>query len=259
MAFRLARPSHLVDLRNLKGLDRIAIDESGVVLGARTRWRDIEDDARLAAAHPLLQEAIRHVAHYQVRNRGTVGGSLAHADPASEMPCIAVTCEAELRVLGPSGERRIRAAEFFLGPAHDRARRRRDHSRRAASAVARRPPLGVQRVRAQAGRLRARGCRALLRSRCRGPRDATSTSAWSAPATFRSACRERSARSKESPSTTRPLLAAARIASEEADPTGDFHASAEYRKALVGTLLERALSKSGNVCHGVASSRRSSQ
>src|SRR5689334_19677137 len=66
MAFRLARPSLLVDLRNLKGLDRIVIDEAGVLLGARTRWRDIEDNAALKTAHPLLQEAIKHVAHYQV-------------------------------------------------------------------------------------------------------------------------------------------------------------------------------------------------
>src|SRR5436190_592863 len=68
------------------------------------------------AVKPLLTEAISHVAHYQVRNRGTVGGSLAHADPASELPCIAATCEAVICVLGPSGDRRIKAADFFRGP-----------------------------------------------------------------------------------------------------------------------------------------------
>ncbi len=60
--------------------------------------------------------AVAHVAHYQIRNRGTVGGSLAHADPAAEMPCIAVTCEAEIVALGKSGLRNIAAADFFLGP-----------------------------------------------------------------------------------------------------------------------------------------------
>src|SRR2546423_8613678 len=113
MAFRLAQPSVLIDLRNLQGLNQITIDESGVLLGARTRWRDILDEAKLRTAHPLLVEAISHVAHYQVRNRGTVGGSLAHADPASELPCIAVSCEAELRLLSPPGERRVKAAEVF--------------------------------------------------------------------------------------------------------------------------------------------------
>jgi carbon-monoxide dehydrogenase medium subunit len=115
MAFRLARPSLLVDLRKLPGLREIRIGADGVRLGAMVRWRDILDDARLTTAHPLLRAAIEHVAHYQIRNRGTVGGSLAHADPASEMPGIAVTCEAEIAVTGKGGARTIMATDFFLG------------------------------------------------------------------------------------------------------------------------------------------------
>src|SRR5437667_8462015 len=114
LAFRLAHPTLLVDLRKLNELRGIRISDRGVALGAMVRWRDIEDDARLAAAHPLLKAAVAHVAHYQIRNRGTVGGSLAHADPAAEMPGVAVTCEAEIAVKGASGERTIRAADFFL-------------------------------------------------------------------------------------------------------------------------------------------------
>ena len=79
------------------------------------RWRDIQDDKRLATAHPLLAAAIAHVAHYQVRNRGTVGGSMAHADPAAEMPGVAVTCDAEIAVVGKAGARTIKAADFFHG------------------------------------------------------------------------------------------------------------------------------------------------
>ncbi|MCL4183054.1 MAG: xanthine dehydrogenase family protein subunit M [Burkholderiaceae bacterium] len=116
MAYRLATPSLLVDLRKVPGLDRIEVDERGVRLGATVRWRDIVDDARLAKAHPLLVEAIAHVGHHQIRNRGTVGGGLAHADPAAEMPAIAVACDAQLTLVGPSGSRAIRADEFFLGP-----------------------------------------------------------------------------------------------------------------------------------------------
>jgi carbon-monoxide dehydrogenase medium subunit len=115
MAFRVAQPSLLVDLRKLPGLRDIKIGAEGVRLGAMVRWRDILDDARLATAHPLLQHAISHVAHYQIRNRGTVGGSLAHADPAAEMPCIAQTCDAEISVAGKAGPRIIKAADFFLG------------------------------------------------------------------------------------------------------------------------------------------------
>src|SRR3954454_412579 len=71
MAFRIAQPSLLVDLRKLPGLKEIKIGPDGVRLGALVRWRDILDDKRLTAAHPLLQEAVSHVAHYQIRNRGT--------------------------------------------------------------------------------------------------------------------------------------------------------------------------------------------
>src|SRR5712671_2746818 len=116
LAFRLAQPALLVDLRKLADLRGIRISDKGVTLGAMVRWREIEDDERLDAAHPLLKAAVAHIAHYQIRNRGTVGGSLAHADPAAEMPGIAVTCDAELALAGPSGTRTVRAAEFFLGP-----------------------------------------------------------------------------------------------------------------------------------------------
>jgi carbon-monoxide dehydrogenase medium subunit len=115
MAFRIAHPSLLVDLRKLPGLDEIKVGPDGVRIGALVRWRDILDDKRLATGHPLLQEAVSNVAHYQIRNRGTVGGSCAHADPASEMPGIALTCEAEFSVVGKAGARTIKAADFFKG------------------------------------------------------------------------------------------------------------------------------------------------
>jgi carbon-monoxide dehydrogenase medium subunit len=115
LAFRIAAPSLLVDLRRLPGLNAITITDAGVRLGAMVRWRDILDDTRLARAHPLLVAAVRHVAHYQIRNRGTVGGSIAHADPAAEAPGIAVACDAEIAVTGKAGARVIAADAFFFG------------------------------------------------------------------------------------------------------------------------------------------------
>src|ERR1051325_1931391 len=116
LAFRLATPSLLVDLRRIRELDYIGVGEDGVRLGALVRWRAVEDDQRLVAAHPLLREAVAHVAHYQIRNRGTVGGSLAHADPAAELPGVAVTCEGEIALVGSVGSRTVAADEFFTGP-----------------------------------------------------------------------------------------------------------------------------------------------
>jgi carbon-monoxide dehydrogenase medium subunit len=116
MAFRVASPSLLVDLRKLAELRQVKISNDGVTLGAMVRWREILDHAQLRAAHPLLVAAIDHVAHYQIRNRGTVGGSVAHADPAAEMPGIVVTCEAQIAVVGKDGARTIKAADFFEGP-----------------------------------------------------------------------------------------------------------------------------------------------
>ena len=124
LAFRLAAPSLLVDLRRIPGLDTITLSERGIGLGAKVRWCDIEADQRLATAHPLLADAVTYIAHYPIRSRGTVGGSIAHADTAAELPGIAVTCDAEITAVGRNGARTIAAKDFFTGPmmtslAHD--------------------------------------------------------------------------------------------------------------------------------------------
>src|SRR5262249_23356142 len=111
MAFRVASPSLLVDLGKLAEFRQIKVSADGVTLGAMVRWREILDHAQLRTAHPLLVAAVEHVAHYQIRNRGTVGGSIAHADPAAEMPGIVVACEAQIAVVGKSGSRVIKAAD----------------------------------------------------------------------------------------------------------------------------------------------------
>ena len=116
LAFRLASCSILVDLKLVPGLDTITVTDRGVELGARVRWRDIEHDARLPTAHPLLSTAVKHIAHYAIRNRGTVGGSLAHGDPASELPALAVACDATIEVAGPAGRRSLPGHQFFLSP-----------------------------------------------------------------------------------------------------------------------------------------------
>jgi aerobic carbon-monoxide dehydrogenase medium subunit len=240
LAFRLLQPALLVDLRKLAELRGITVAQRGVTLGAMVRWRDIEDDARLATAHPLLKAAIAHVAHYQIRNRATVGGSMAHADPAAEMPGIALTCDAEIAVVGKSGARVLPAADFFTGalatalapdeiivevrlppwPAGRRwgfaefARRRGDFAMAAAALFydedargrAIDPHVGVIGVADRP--LRLPGVEALLDG-----------------ATIDAA-----------------MIALAEAAAAAAvDPPDDVHAGADYRRALAGTMVERAL------------------
>jgi aerobic carbon-monoxide dehydrogenase medium subunit len=245
MAFRLAAPSLLVDLRKIPGLGKIDIDAEGVRLGSKVRWRDILDDKRLESAHPLLRAAISHVAHYQIRNRGTVGGSLAHADPAAEMPGVAVTCDAELVLAGPTGKRTIRAAEFFTGalstvladdeliveirlPAWPAKRRwafeefalRRGDFALAGVAVFYDLDLSGRATNSHIGVIGA----------CTLP--------------HRLARAEAALNGKTVDGAT--ILAAAKAAAAEVDPPGDLHASEAYRRSLVGTLLERALERASN-------------
>jgi carbon-monoxide dehydrogenase medium subunit len=115
LALRMTSPRLLVDISRLAELKGIDIGPQGIRLGALTRWCDVLSHPQLVAHHPLLVEAIGHVAHYQIRNRGTVGGSCCHADPSAEMPAVAVTCEAQFEIASRRGTRVVPAAEFFQG------------------------------------------------------------------------------------------------------------------------------------------------
>ena len=114
--FRLLAPAALVDINGIAGLDFIAETlEGGLRIGALVRHYRLMTAAAVRARFPVLAEAMRHVAHFAIRNRGTIGGSLSHADPAAELPMMAVLLDATLRVIGPNGMRDVAAADFFKG------------------------------------------------------------------------------------------------------------------------------------------------
>jgi carbon-monoxide dehydrogenase medium subunit len=115
MNFRLARPAHLVDINRLPGLDGIHERDGGVAIGALARQAAVEDSDLVARVCPLLGEATRLVAHRVIRNRGTVCGSLAHADPASELPAVLLALGGHVIARSSRGERVIPAAELFKG------------------------------------------------------------------------------------------------------------------------------------------------
>jgi len=110
---RFARPSALIDLRRVHELVYVRTEQDGVAVGAMTRQRQLERSADAARLFPLLQEAQRCVAHPVIRNRGTVGGTIAHADPAAELPAVLRVLGGHVTVRGPRGERRIDADELF--------------------------------------------------------------------------------------------------------------------------------------------------
>ncbi|MDQ2805457.1 MAG: xanthine dehydrogenase family protein subunit M [Chloroflexota bacterium] len=116
MNFRLAQPGILVDLNGVADLFGIMdAPDGGLQIAAMTRQRTLERSPQIAARVPLLAEALPHIAHPQIRNRGTLGGSLAHNDPAAELPALMVALEAQLCAQSPAGERWIAAADFFQG------------------------------------------------------------------------------------------------------------------------------------------------
>jgi len=115
MNLRLISPELIVDIGALAELQGIAVRGDVLTIGALTRHVDLQRSPDVAAHAPLLTEAIAHVAHPAIRNRGTLGGSLAHADPASELPACMLALNATIIVRGRSGERRIPAADFFKG------------------------------------------------------------------------------------------------------------------------------------------------
>jgi CO/xanthine dehydrogenase FAD-binding subunit len=113
MNFRVATPSLLVDIQHVEGLKGIAIEGDTIVIKAMTRHRELELDPDVRRVNPLIAETMRHVAHVPIRNRGTVVGSLCHADPSAEMPLLFVLLDGTLVATSPVGTRHIAAADFF--------------------------------------------------------------------------------------------------------------------------------------------------
>ncbi len=116
MNFRVLQPSVLIDLNRIDSLEYIEpADDGTLLIGAMTRQRDLETSEAVEHRVPLLHEAMPHIAHPQIRTRGTLGGSLAHADPAAELPVIVIAAGARMRATGPDGDRWIEAKDFFEG------------------------------------------------------------------------------------------------------------------------------------------------
>ena len=249
--FRLLEPSILVDITRIPELKGIRDDGEGMTAGAATRHVDLRNSELVRTRLPVLGAALSHVAHLAVRNRGTLGGSLSHADPAAELPMMAVLLDAEIRIAGARGERTIAAEAFFLGalatdladdeivvsvrfpyPARgigwgfeETARRCGDFALAAAATL-----IGVSggRVVTQA-RIAVMGV------------DET-------PLRIAGAERRLVGRRLDSGA----IADAVRAVRDTVAPNSDLQASAEYRRHLVGVLVARALAQAGERARGEA-------
>ena len=238
LALRLARPAVLVDLNGIDELSGITADDGWTVIGAMTREHMAEESPRVAQAVPLLAAALPFIGHVAIRSRGTIGGSLAHADPAAELPAVACALDAELVVRGPRASGSSRRPTSSRATSRPRgsptrcsrgcASRRRRRARASASGggpAPRRLRHGRRGHRADAGRRRHRRRPAGLRRAGRHP---GAGQRRGGPADRRAAVGEL-------------FDEAARRATATCSPPADLHGSSAYRQTVAAVLVRRGL------------------
>jgi carbon-monoxide dehydrogenase medium subunit len=237
--FRLGRPSLLIDLNRVAGLSFIEDRGGHLAIGAMTRESEIEDSPLIRRHAPLLFEATRHIGHRAIRNRGTIGGSLSHADPAAEYPAAALALDATMVVLGHRGERRIAAAAFFDGAltttiAEDEMLVRIELPKAAAGGGA-----AFAEIARRAGDFALAGVGAVVTLAGEAVADVRLAACGAGPGPMRLRRAEQALRSAGLGEVG--VRTAARAAMAEVEPATDIHASADYRRRLVGVMTARAI------------------
>jgi carbon-monoxide dehydrogenase medium subunit len=238
--FRLVRPSVLIDINRIPGIDGIEEGEDGLTIGALARHHKVETSPIVAARFPIVAAAMAQVAHLAIRNRGTIGGSLAHGDPAAEWPMLCVLLGARLKVRGPDGHRMIAAADFHVGPLATALAETELVEEVHLPYLPRATGWGFEEVARRAGDFAvvAMGATVTLADRAIAAARIAITGAGGVPTRAMSA--ERMLAGVEAVDTA-VLDAAARAVMEAIDPSSDLHASADYRRHLAGALTRRVL------------------
>ncbi len=243
MNLRLARPKVIIDINRLSRLSSISAGpDGGLVIGALTRQRAIERSAMVKERNPLLAAAMPLIGHFQIRNRGTIGGSLAHADPAAELPAVSVVLGAEFVLQSARRERFVRAEDFFVDTMTTAIQP--DELLTEIRIPGWQPGLGwaIDELSRRRGDFAMVGVTVLVQmdgsEACQDARIAL-FGVGGRPVRVPRA--EGMLRGKALDQKT--LLEIARSVSDELDPDSDVHASAEYRKEIGGVLTRRALER----------------
>lgn len=243
MNFRLARPAVLVDINQIRELSHIEEKEGELFLGGLARQRDVERSALVRRTSPLLHETMPFVAHLAIRNRGTVGGSLAHADPAAELPAVAVALEARLRVRSLGTDRWIPANEFFTGLFSTALNADELLVEIAIPRVGDRTGCAFEEVSRRHGDYALAGSAAVItldaQGRCESGR-VVLLSVGDRPILAEHAARILNG---TVPSADVIHAAAEAAAHHDIDPPADIHASSAYRRHLAAVLTRRALGR----------------
>ena len=237
--FRLSRPAALVDLNRIPSLAGIREDDGWVSFGAMTRQRAVEFSPLVARRLPLLREATRFVGHLPIRSRGTIGGSIAHADPAAEYPTIFAALDGEVRVRGPRGERRLGASELFVTYLTTSLTPEEILTEVRLPAMPEGAGWAFEEFSRRHGDFAIVGIAAMVvadGARCRTARLAA---AGVGPGPVR--LRDAEAIIERDGLGDAAISAAGQRASELVQPDADIHASADYRRHLTRVLTERAL------------------
>ncbi len=242
LALRLTRFEHIIDLNRVDELAGVERSNGTLTVKSMTRQSALEHDTAAGEAVPLLAQAIPLIGHFQIRNRGTVGGSIAHADPASELPAVALCLDAELEIAGAKGARTVPAADFFVGTWTTTIEADEFLSAVRFPVWAGRVGFAVEEVARRSGDFALAGVVAAVELNDEG---AVARSAISflgmAPTPVRARAAEQALNGA---APTAPELAEiARLAVGDTEPTADVHASAEYRQHVGAHLVERALDR----------------
>ena len=242
MNFRMSRPSALVDINNIPELQYIRSDgNGGLKIGAMTRDSAVEYDAKVKQAFPLISEVMPNIAHPQIRNRGTFGGAIAHADPAGQLPAIALTLNATMKIHKKGQERTVKAEDFFLGAFTTAIEPDEMLTEVSLPGLPQRTGYSYQQVSRQRGGY-AQAATAVIVAigedgRCKDVR-LTLISVSDVPILSIEAKRILVGQ-KPTPEAIEAVAEAA--AKSEIDPASDIHATADYRRHLTRTLIVRSL------------------